>query len=117
VVATGEAHSVREFLEEAFSYAGLDWERHVEIDPAYFRPTEVDFLLGDSSRTKQVLERHPETDFRSLVRMMVDADFRLAENERVVAESRYSSSIQNIGGIFQDGRLVNGELLPAGIAK
>jgi GDPmannose 4,6-dehydratase len=117
VVATEEAHSVREFLEEAFSYAGLDWEKHVQIDPAYFRPTEVDFLLGDSSRTKQVLKWQPNTDFRSLVRMMVDSDFRLAENERIVAESRHACSIHNLGTIFQDGRLVTGEPSPAAIAK
>jgi GDPmannose 4,6-dehydratase len=100
VVATEESHSVREFLEEAFSYAGLDWEKHVEIDPAYFRPTEVDFLLGDASHTSRVLGWRPTTDFRSLVRMMVDADLRLAENERIVDQNRQSPSILNLGSIL-----------------
>lgn len=99
VVATGEAHSVREFLEEAFSYAGLDWTQFVEIDPAYFRPTEVDHLRGDSGRIKQILGWQPTLDFQSLVRMMVDADLGLAENERIVSESRQSRSILNFGTI------------------
>jgi GDPmannose 4,6-dehydratase len=99
VVATGKAHSVRELLQEAFSYAGLDWTQYVEIDPAYFRPTEVDHLRGDSSRIKQILGWQPTMDFQSLVRMMVDADLRLAENERIVSENRQSRSILNFGTI------------------
>lgn len=99
VVATGKAHGVREFLQEAFSYAGLDWTQYVEIDPAYFRPTEVDHLRGDSSRIKQILGWQPTMDFQSLVRMMVDADLRLAENERIVSENRQSRSILNFGTI------------------
>lgn len=117
VVATEEAHSVREFLQEAFSYAELDWERFVEIDPAYFRPTEVDFLLGDSSRTKRVLGWKPTTDFKSLVRMMVDTDFRLAENERIVAETRSISSIQKMGAIHENGWRSGEEVSLVDIAK
>jgi GDPmannose 4,6-dehydratase len=74
VIATGEAHSVREFLEEAFAYVDLDWREYVEIDPRYFRPTEVDFLLGDASKARQQLGWQPRVTFRELVRLMVDAD-------------------------------------------
>jgi len=74
VVATGETHSVREFLEEAFSYLGLHWQDYVVVDPKYFRPAEVDFLLGDPTKAKQVLGWQPKVGFRELVRIMVDAD-------------------------------------------
>jgi len=74
VIATGETHSVKEFLEEAFGYAGLDWKKYVEIDKRYFRPTEVDFLLGDSAKAKKELKWKPKVNFKQLVRMMVDAD-------------------------------------------
>ncbi|MBI4323026.1 MAG: GDP-mannose 4,6-dehydratase [Candidatus Omnitrophica bacterium] len=74
VVATGESHSVREFLEEAFSYQGLDWKAYVEVDSRYFRPNEVDLLLGDSSKAKRKLGWAPKTTFTELVRLMVDAD-------------------------------------------
>lgn len=74
VIATGETHSVKEFLQEAFSYAGLDWKKHVEIDKRYFRPTEVDVLLGDSTKARKVLKWKPKVNFKELVRMMVDAD-------------------------------------------
>jgi len=74
VVATGETHSVREFLEEAFSYAGLDWRQHLVIDPKYFRPAEVDLLLGDAARARSVLGWQPRVTFKALVRLMVDAD-------------------------------------------
>ncbi len=89
VVATGEAYSVRQFLQEAFSRAGLTWEEHVEIDPQYFRPTEVDYLLGDSSKARKALGWAPTTTFQQLVRMMVDSDLRLAEEERLVYQSKY----------------------------
>ena len=81
VVATGESYSVREFLLESFGYAGLDWEQHVEIDPKYFRPTEVDYLMGDSSKARRVLGWKPETSFKQLVHMMVDTDLRKAQLE------------------------------------
>jgi len=74
VVATGETHSVREFLEEAFSYAGLDWEDHVVVDPKYFRPAEVDVLLGDPRKAQTVLGWKRRVGFKELVRLMVDAD-------------------------------------------
>jgi GDPmannose 4,6-dehydratase len=73
-VATGETHSVREFLEEAFGYAGLDWQQHVVVDPKYFRPAEVDILLGDAGKARRVLGWKPRVSFKELVRMMVDAD-------------------------------------------
>lgn len=74
VIATGESHSVREFVEEAFSYVDLDWREFVEIDPRYFRPTEVEFLWGDASKARQKLGWQPRVTFKELVRIMVDAD-------------------------------------------
>lgn len=74
VIATGEAHSVKEFLDEAFKYAGLDAEKHVEIDPRYFRPSEVNLLCGDASKAKQKLGWEPKIKFKELVKVMVDAD-------------------------------------------
>ncbi len=74
VIATGETHSVREFLEEAFSYVGLDWRSHVEIDPWYYRPAEVDLLVGDASKARRELNWEPKVKFKELVRLMVDAD-------------------------------------------
>jgi GDPmannose 4,6-dehydratase len=74
VIATGQAYSVEEFLQEAFSYVGLDPDKHVEIDPKYFRPTEVDVLTGDASLAREVLEWEPRITFGEIVRIMVDAD-------------------------------------------
>ncbi|MBL8013847.1 MAG: GDP-mannose 4,6-dehydratase [Candidatus Omnitrophica bacterium] len=74
VIATGETHSVKEFLQEAFDYAGMDWKKHVEIDKRYFRPTEVDVLLGNSAKAKRILKWKPKVRFKELVHMMVDAD-------------------------------------------
>jgi GDPmannose 4,6-dehydratase len=74
VIATGETRSVREFVEIAFDRAGLDWQRFVEIDPKYFRPAEVDLLVGDASKARAVLGWQPKTSFEELVGMMVDAD-------------------------------------------
>lgn len=81
VIATGETHSVREFLEEAFSYVGLDWRDYVEIDSRYYRPAEVDLLIGDASKAKQKLGWEPQVTFRELVRLMVDADIALMESK------------------------------------
>ncbi|MDQ3917409.1 MAG: GDP-mannose 4,6-dehydratase [Acidobacteriota bacterium] len=81
VIATGETHSVREFLEEAFGYLGLDWEKYVEIDPRYFRPAEVDLLLGDPTKAKTILGWEPKVSFKELVKIMVDSDMKLAERE------------------------------------
>ena len=77
VLATGETHSVREFVELAFEYAGLDWRQHVEIDPRYFRPAEVDLLLGDATKARTQLGWKPKVTFTDLVHMMVDADIEL----------------------------------------
>ena len=79
VIATGETHSVKDFLEEAFEYAGLDWQDHVEIDPRYFRPTEVDVLIGDSSKAEKKMGWKPKVRFKELVRLMVDADMKKEE--------------------------------------
>ncbi|MDI6854729.1 MAG: GDP-mannose 4,6-dehydratase [Deltaproteobacteria bacterium] len=76
VIATGETHSVREFVEEAFGCLDLDWREHVEIDPRYFRPTEVELLLGDSSKARRRLGWQPKVTFKELVRLMVDADLK-----------------------------------------
>ncbi|CAN5863299.1 GDP-mannose 4,6-dehydratase [soil metagenome] len=81
VVATGEAHTPREFCEVAFGHVGLDWKKYVEIDPRYYRPAEVNHLLGDSSKAKSKLGWAPQTGFEELVRLMVDADIRLLEDE------------------------------------
>jgi GDPmannose 4,6-dehydratase len=74
VIATGETHSVREFLEVAFACANLDWEKYVKIDPRYYRPAEVDLLIGDASKAKKVLGWQPKTTFKELVQIMVKAD-------------------------------------------
>jgi GDPmannose 4,6-dehydratase len=81
VVATGEAHSVREFLDAAAEYADVDWHRHVEIDPRYLRPTEVDYLLGDAANARKYLGWAPRISFMELVREMVDHDLELARQE------------------------------------
>jgi GDPmannose 4,6-dehydratase len=91
VIATGEAHTVREFCELAFARADLEWERHVEVDPRYYRPTEVDHLCGDPSKAKRVLGWEPKTTFEDLVRLMVDADIQLLDDElsgRLVRQDR-----------------------------
>jgi GDPmannose 4,6-dehydratase len=82
VIATGEAHSVRELCEEAFGHVDLDYREFVEIDPRYFRPTEVDHLLGDASKANSLLCWKPRTSFKGLVRIMMEADMDLAERER-----------------------------------
>jgi GDPmannose 4,6-dehydratase len=76
VVATGEMHSVREFLDLAFRLVGRDWQEFVEIDPRYFRPTEVDELRGDATRAREKLGWQPRTTFATLVRLMLEADLR-----------------------------------------
>ena len=81
VIATGEMHSVREFLDEAASHVGIDWEKHVEFDPRYLRPAEVDALQGDATKAREKLGWTPKVDFKGLVRMMVEADIRQLEDE------------------------------------
>lgn len=86
VIATGETHSVREFLDETFRLLELDWKKYVEIDKRYLRPTEVDFLQGDASKAKKVLGWKPKVAFKELVKMMVDSDMKIAENEKIIKE-------------------------------
>jgi GDPmannose 4,6-dehydratase len=81
VVATGETHSVREFLEEAFGYVDLDFRDFVRMDPRYLRPAEVDLLIGDPSKAREALDWQPRVTFQELVRIMMDADIELAERE------------------------------------
>lgn len=78
VVGTGKKHSVKEFVEEAFSYVGLSWEKHVEIDQKYFRPTETEDLQADTSKIRKAIGWEPKINFKELVRIMVDADMRKA---------------------------------------
>jgi len=84
VLATGESHSVQDFLDIAFNYLNLDPEKYVESSDRYFRPNEVDYLLGDSSKASKKLNWTPETDFESLVKMMVDSDLKLAKQEKTL---------------------------------
>ncbi len=81
VIATGETHSVREFLEKTFGYLDLDWKEYIETDPRYFRPAEVDLLLGDYSKARSKLGWEPKVSFDQLVKLMVDHDLKLAERE------------------------------------
>jgi GDPmannose 4,6-dehydratase len=86
VISTGEAHSVREFLDEVFGYLALDWKKHVQIDPRYYRPAEVDFLRGDAAKARRVLGWAPKISFSALAKMMTDADWKLAKREKVLAD-------------------------------
>jgi GDPmannose 4,6-dehydratase len=100
VVATGESHSVREFLEEAFQYAGLDWRAYVEVDPRYFRPTEIEELRGDATKAREKLGWQPRVSFRELVHMMVDHDLELARQERTLKEAGHAVLLR---GLAADG--------------
>jgi len=86
VVATGQTYSVRQFLDEVFGYLNLDWHQYVEIDPKYFRPTEVDLLLGNPAKAKKVLNWQPKVSFKELARMMTESDWQLARKERLLKE-------------------------------
>jgi GDPmannose 4,6-dehydratase len=90
VIATNETHSVKEFLKLSFDYAGLNWKKHVEIDPRYFRPAEVDLLIGDYSKAKRKLGWKPKTRFAELAKLMVDADIELLRRHQE-GEIRVSS--------------------------
>ncbi len=98
VIATGEAHSVKEFLAEAFSYLNLDWRDYVEIDPRYFRPTEVDFLQGDASRARRHLGWQPRVSFTELVHLMVDADLQalldMRHSQDVIRKMSVASQVE-----------------------
>jgi GDPmannose 4,6-dehydratase len=80
VIGTGETHTVREFVEEAFSCVGLDYRNYVKIDPRYYRPNEVNFLQADISKAKRLLNWEPKVKFKELVRLMIDADVELFKN-------------------------------------
>ena len=86
VIATGESHSVREFLDEVFGYLDLDWQKYVEIDPRYLRPTEVDCLLGDASKAKKILKWEPKVTFQELAQIMTDADMEIAKREKIIKD-------------------------------
>ena len=96
VIATGEAHTVRELCEVAFGHVGLDYRKHVEVDPRYFRPTEVDYLLGDPGKAQRQLGWKVRTTFKELVRIMMESDVALAEREQLAgagpAISRHSGA-------------------------
>ena len=77
VIATNETHTIRECLEVAFGRLGLDWQKHVEIDPRYYRPAEVELLIGDASKAKRKMGWEPRTKFKDLIELMVDADLAL----------------------------------------
>jgi GDPmannose 4,6-dehydratase len=81
VIATGESHSVKEFLYAVFSYLDMDWHYHVEIDPYYFRPTDVDYLLGNASKARDKLGWKPKTGFDEMVKIMTEYDLELEERE------------------------------------
>jgi GDPmannose 4,6-dehydratase len=82
VIATGETHSIREFLDVAFGMVGLDWRQHVEIDPRYYRPAEVDLLIGDPAKARDKLGWASRTSFMDLVKLMVDSDVQLLKDHR-----------------------------------
>lgn len=81
VIATGETHSIRDFLEVAFGHVGLKWSEYVEVDPRYYRPTEVDLLLGDPSKAAKKLNWKPKITFNELVRLMVDSDVKMLDKQ------------------------------------
>jgi GDPmannose 4,6-dehydratase len=95
VIATGEAHSVQEFVEEVFAMLNLDWREHVAIDPRYYRPAEVDLLLGDASKARRVLKWEPKVDFKGLVKIMVEHDLRLAKREKIMLEKASDSQLDD----------------------
>jgi GDPmannose 4,6-dehydratase len=82
VIATGETHTVKEFLQCVFDHAGLDVSKHVSIDPRFFRPHEVPILLGDATKAKKVLDWEPKVKFRDLAKMMYDADLKELQKEK-----------------------------------
>ncbi len=90
VIATGETHSVREFAEKVFSKLDLDYHKYVSIDPRYFRPTEVDVLLGEASRAKRILNWQPKVTFDKLIDMMIEADMQLAQKEKTLVDAGFS---------------------------
>jgi GDPmannose 4,6-dehydratase len=96
VIATGTSNSVREFVEAAFEYVGLDWAQYVETDPRYFRPTEVDHLRGDASKARRILGWAPKIDFPTLVRMMVDSDSDSALREQTLLSAGHNIALRGL---------------------
>jgi GDPmannose 4,6-dehydratase len=96
VVATGEAYSVREFVERVFGKLGLDWKEYVEIDSRYFRPAEVDYLLGDPSKARSALNWQPRTSFDELVQSMIDNDVKMAERESILRKAGHLDSLPGV---------------------
>jgi GDPmannose 4,6-dehydratase len=94
VIATGESHSVRDFLDLAAQFAGVDWPSHVQLDPRYLRPTEVDHLQGDASKARRQLAWAPKVTFSELVRTMVEHDMELARQERTLVEAGHKVVIR-----------------------
>jgi GDPmannose 4,6-dehydratase len=94
VVATGESHSVREFLEETFAHVRLDWRKYVEIDSRYFRPAEVDHLCGDATKANDKLGWKPRVAFRELVSIMVNHDLELARQERTLRDAGHGAGVR-----------------------
>ena len=92
VIATGETHSVREFAERAFQKLGLDYQEYVEIDQRYFRPTETDVLLGDSTKARKKLGWKPKVTFSQLIDMMIEADLELANKEKTLLDAGYENA-------------------------
>lgn len=92
VIATGETHSVRDFLDQTFAYLDLDWKQYVEVDPKYFRPAEVDLLRGDASKARTQLGWEPKVDFHQLVKLMVDHDLALAKHEAEAQQMQPATS-------------------------
>jgi len=86
VIATGETHTVKEFLELAFEHAGLDWKKYVKVDRRFYRPAEVNLLLGDSTKARKMLGWKPKVGFEKLVRMMVEADLAAARMKRAAKQ-------------------------------
>ncbi len=95
VISTGETHSVREFADIVFDKLNLDYKKYVEIDKRYFRPTEVDALLGDSTKAKKILGWKPKVSFEKLIDMMIDADMELAQKEKTLLDAGFSSNNKN----------------------
>lgn len=98
VIATGEAYSVREFLDHAFGHAGLEWQEYVEIDPRYMRPTEVDYLMGDPTKARNAFGFAPRVGFQELVHMMVDSDLELAGQEATLIKAGHTVSLRGRSG-------------------
>jgi GDPmannose 4,6-dehydratase len=96
VIATGESHSVREFLDAAAEHAGVDWKKHVESDARYLRPTEVDYLEGDASKARAKLGWRHKVGFREMVALMVEHDLELARQEQTLARAGHKVVIRGM---------------------